>query len=143
MLRTGSRLVNVCEVLGEVRQAVILRLRSNPETVPGKKSASRTLWDSRGSVAISDQILPRSHQQPKCPFLKGEGHWCQHHWLALTFREIESSEAARRSRLLCSHRNSPILSLSLRPLRFLNYNNPRPPCSIRSLLNTHDGATNN
>jgi len=23
----------------------------------------------------------RSHQQPKCPFLKGKGHWCQHDWL--------------------------------------------------------------
>src|SRR5258706_12271056 len=76
------------------------------------------------------------------PFSRAEGRWCQHDWLALRFREIEGSEAARRSRLLCSHRNSPILSVSLRPLRSLNYNNPRPPCSIRWLLNTHDGATN-
>jgi hypothetical protein len=60
--------------------------------------------------------------------------------LVLGLREHETLEAAERSRFLCPRHSNASLSVVLRPLQSLNWNNLKQPCSIRLLLHTHDGA---
>src|ERR1700676_278227 len=77
------------------------------------------------------------HSHHPSDFLsKGNGTRCRHGAFVLGLREHETLEAAERSRFLCPRNINANLSVDLRPLQSLNWNNPKPPCLIRLLLHT-------